>query len=176
MNREPIVVYGLYLTPEAADRAFQGLRDAGLDERQLAVLSSEPFPGHEFARREGRSAMPWLAALGGLVGGLSGYLLAAWTQQAYPIPTGGMPLAPLWTDGIITYELAMLGAIVATVLTLLTSARLPDWSARLHDPEIALGKILIGVVNAPETAAGGRAEIERRLLDAGAPQVKQYPP
>lgn len=175
MEKNGEALYGLYSTPQAAQRAVDALRDAGVDERKLAVLSSEPFDEYPFGQPDAETPMPWLAVLGGVLGGVSGYLLAAWTQQAHPIPTGGMPIVTLWADGIITYEMTMLGAILATAVTLLASTRLPHWKPSLYDPEVSEGKILIGVVNPSESAAGGRAEIERRLLDAGAPQVKQYP-
>jgi len=169
------VIYGLYPDPDSAQRAFNFLSAAAtelaFDTRDIAVLSSEPFEEFEFVRREAKTAMPWLAAFGGLLGGFSGFLLASWTQQAYPIPTGGMPIVTLWSDGIITYELTMLGAIVFTLLTLLATARLPGWGNKLYDPEVSTGKILVGVVNPPEDL---RVELERRLREAGANQVKEF--
>jgi hypothetical protein len=117
--------------------------------------------------------MPWLAALGGFLGGAGGYALASFSQKLYPILTGGMPVVSPWTNGIITYETATLGAILATLVTLLSSARLPDWRAKLHDPEISRGNILVGVTNPPE---GSRQEIEARLREAGAKEVRQFPP
>ena len=113
--------------------------------------------------------MPWLAALGAMIGGSSGYALAVFTQRAYPLPTGGMPIAPHWTNGIVTYELTMLSAILTTLAALLISSRLPDWSSsKLYDPEVSNGKILVGVMNPP---ADIRPDLERRLREAGADRV-----
>jgi len=163
-------IYGLYADPDSAQRAVDSLRAAGVDERAISVASSEPFEEYEFGRREQRTPMAWLAALGGLVGGVSGYLLSSLTQKAYPLPTGGMPLAPLWTNGIITYELTMLGAILATLAILLVSARLPNWKPQLYDPAISDGYILVGVVSPPEAL---RIGLERTLREAGASEVKE---
>lgn len=165
------VIYALYPNADSAERAFGLLRGAGIELRNLVVLSSEPFDERDFGRLDAETPMPWLAALGGIVGGVAGYLLAALTQKAYPLPTGGMPIVALWTNGIITYELMMLGAIVFTLMTLLAGARLPDWRKQLYDPEISDGKILIGVLNPPD---GIRAELERRFREAGASQVKEF--
>lgn len=74
-------------------------------------------------------------------------------------------------NGIITYELMMLGAILATLVTLLVGARLPSWFKHLYDPEISAGKILIGVVNPPPES---RAVLEKRLRDAGAAEVREF--
>ncbi len=115
--------------------------------------------------------MPWIAALGGLVGGVSGYLLAWYTQVAYPsrIISGGMPLVSKWPSGIVTYELTMLGAILATIIALLISAKLLHWKFDIYDPEVSYGKILIGVV---DPASESRMDFEDRLRDAGAEKVK----
>jgi hypothetical protein len=164
-------IYGLYPDPDSAQRAVNSLRQAGVADSNIAVASSEPFEEYDFGRLDHRTPMPWLAALGGVLGGISGYLLASLTQQVYPLITGGMPIAPRWTDGIIAYELTMLGAIVATLLTLLASTRLPDWRKKVYDPEVSSGRILVGVVDPAEAL---RAELERVLLAAGAPQIKEF--
>jgi hypothetical protein len=136
-------------------------------------MSAEPFGEYSFSQTEHATMMPWLAVLGGVVGGVSGYLLAAYTQEAYPLITGGMPLIASWPTGIITYELTMLGAVIATVITLLATTRLPNWGAKLYDPEISNGKILVGVLDPSDDA---RAELDNRLRGAGAEQVKVTPP
>ncbi len=164
-------IYALYPDPDSAQLAFSGLRATGVEARDIAVVSSEPFEGYEFFDRHRKTPMPWLATLGGILGGAGGYLIAALTQQAYPLPTGGMPIVSAWTDGIITYEMTMLGAVLATVLTLLFAARLPNWRRQLYDPEISDGKILIGVFNPPESSRGA---IQKSLLEAGAARVKDF--
>jgi hypothetical protein len=168
-------VYGLYPDADSAERAFLSLHAAaaelGFNTDAVAVLSSEPFEEQEFTVRVAGTPMTWVEVLGGLIGGLSGYALTALTQRAYPLPTGGMVLAPPWTDGIIIYELTMLGAILATLLTLFVSAPLPAWRRQLYDPEISTGKILVGVVNPPETS---RVELEGRLRKAGAQAIKEF--
>ena len=161
-------VYGLYPDPDSAERAVELLRSANVDDRSIVVLSSEPFDEYEFGRRDHETIMPWLAALGGLVGGASAFAFVAFTQKVYPLPTGGMPIVSLWPNGIITYEFTMIGAILATLATLIVTARSPRESAQLYDPEVSNGKILIGVVNPAE---GLRGAAEQALRNAGAESV-----
>ena len=99
-------------------------------------------------------------------------LLTTLSQKSYPILTGGMSLTPAWTNGIIVYEMIMLGAILTTLVVLLIGAGLPNFKGVISDPEIWNGKILVGVVDAPENS---QPELEKRLLQAGASQVKQSP-
>lgn len=170
MAKKDKAIYGLYRDPDSAQRAVDSLRSAEVEARDIAVISSEPFEEYEFGRMDHRTPMPWLAALGALMGGVSGFLLAVLTQKSYPLATGGMPIVTLWANGIITYELTMLGAILTTLFTLLVTARIPDWRAKIYDPAVSEGKILIGVVNPREES---RVELKRRLSEAGAAEIKE---
>ena len=106
-------------------RQSTALRAAGVPEREITIQSSEPLEEYEFGSRDRETVMPWNAVLGGAIGLAAGYFLTSMTQQAWPINTGGMPIVTNWTNLIIIFELTMLGAVFASVLTLLFSARLP---------------------------------------------------
>lgn len=164
-------IYGLFADPGSADRGLKVLQAAGVRAEKLLVMSPEPFDEYEFAHADQKTSMPWIAALGGLVGGICGYLLARYTQIAYPshIISGGMPVVAKWPSGIITYELTMLGAILTTAVTLLISAKLLHWKLDIYDPEVSQGKILIGVV---DPASDARTEFEEQLRGAGAEKIK----
>jgi len=166
-------VYGIYGDPDAAQRAVDLLAAAGADlhfgKQQIVVVSAEPFDGYDFSDEHADTHLFRLALLGGVIGGALGYWLTSFTQRAYPLPTGGMPIVPPWTNGIIIYELTMLGAIVATIITLLMSAGLPRFKPPLSDPAIWQGKILVGVADAPEAS---HVELKTRLREAGAVHVK----
>jgi hypothetical protein len=169
------VLYGLYLDPDSAQRAFDALRGrggtSGFDSRRIAVVSSEPFDGYEFFKQDHKTTIPWLAVLGGLAGGIAGFAFSAYTQAVYPIPTGGMAIVPFYADGVITYELTMLGAILTTLVMVLLTARLPDWRHHLYDAEVSDGKILVGLIDPPDAS---RADVEDRLLKAGASKLKEF--
>lgn len=166
-------VYGLYPNPEGAEKALAGLRangtELGIRPRDMRVISSEPIEDYDLGWHEQSTPMPWIAAAGGLVGGTLGYLLSSFTQRVYPLPTGNMPIVALWPTGVIVYELTMLCAILATLLTLLVSARLPNIFRKLYDPEVSDGMILVGVVNPRDES---RAQIEETLRQAGASKIK----
>ena len=168
-------LYGIYDDPDAAQRAVDILAAAGadlhFDKRQIVVFSAEPFDGYDFSDEHADTHLFRLALLGGVIGGTFGYWLTSFTQRAYPLPTGGMPIVPAWTNGIIVYELTMLGAIICTIITLLVSARLPRFHPPLSDPAMWEGKILVGVA---DPSAGSRAQLETRLRLAGAVQVKEF--
>jgi Protein of unknown function (DUF3341) len=167
-------LYGLYADAEGAQRAVDALRAASselkFNPQQIVVVSGEPHEGYEFTDSHATSSPYRWAVLGAVVGGLSGYLLTTLSQKAYPIHTGGMSLTPAWTNGIIVYEMIMLGAILTTLVVLLIGAGLPNFKGVIADPEVGKGKILVGVVDPQESS---QPEVERRLQQAGAWQVKR---
>jgi len=144
-------IYGLYLTPESAQRAFDGLLAAGISDREIVVMSSEPLEEYGFGNRDRNTVMPWIAVGGGVTGLTGGYLLTSLTQKAWAINTGGMPIVSNWTNIIVMFELTMLGAVLATVITLLKTAGFPRRLPKFYDPAISDGKILVGVAGVADT-------------------------
>ena len=145
-------IYGLYSDPGVAQQAVDNLRAAGVADADITVISSEPFEHYEFGHRDARTAMPWIAATAGLFGLVATYYLLGASQMSWPLRTSGMPIVPLWTNLIIIFEMTMLSAIIATVITLLITAGLPSRGGKLYDPEVSDGYILVGVENPSDAA------------------------
>ena len=162
-------MYGLYEEPWAAQRAFTALRQAGVAEPDITVISSEPFEAFEFSHRDKSMILFRLAGLGAAVGLIAGVLLTSGTERAWPLVTGGMPIVAWWPNLVIIFELTMLGAILTTVVSLLVAARLPAGKRSLYDPEVSDGKILVGV---PLTADRSADAIRRALELGGTLAVK----
>jgi hypothetical protein len=163
-------LYALYADPTAALRAVDGLHRAGIGDAQITIVSAEPIEDHPLGDRDKSTWMYWVASGGGAIGLLVAAWLTSMTQSSWPLPTGNMPIVSWWTNLIIMFELTMLGGIVATVMTLLVTAGLPARRSNLYDPEVADGKILIGVANPSPKAV---ADIERALLAAADTRPKQ---
>ncbi len=138
-------VYALYDNPAAVQRAVDGLRAAGVTDADIQVMSSEPFEEYEFGHKDSASWIHWIAGVGGVVGLASAYFLTTVTQQSWPLRTSGMPIVAPWPNLIVMFELTMLGAILATVLTLFVSAKLPRRLPPLYDTDVSNGYILVGV-------------------------------
>ena len=163
-------VYGLYADPNVAQRAVNNLRAAGVADTEITVISSEPFEHFEFGHRDAKTAMPWIATAAGAVGLLLTYYLLGASQRSWPLITSGMPIVPNWTNLIIIFEMTMLSAIIATVITLLITAGIPSRGGKMYDPEVSDGYILVGVENPADAAKlepalaidGGRRDDDRR--------------
>jgi hypothetical protein len=158
-------VYGLYRTPGAAQRAVDALRAGGVADAEITVISSQPFEDQAFSRRDQASWMYAIAACGGGAGLLFGAWLTSWTEQSWPLVTGGMPIVSWWPNLVVTFELTMLSAILATVATLLVTAGLPRRRPALYDEQVSEGMILVGL---RRTA---NIERTRQALASGAPAI-----
>jgi hypothetical protein len=159
-------VYALYPDGQSAQQAVNGLRTAGIADRNITVISSEPMEDYEFGRMDSATWIWWIACAGGLIGMATALALAYITEVSWPINTGGLPIWAWWPNLIITFELTMLGVIIATVATLVVSAGLGRGGAKLYDPEVSDGKILVGVENPPP---GAVSDLQKALgLPAGA--------
>ena len=133
---EVSIIQATFVSSAEAERALRALRDRGFEPAQIEVLSSTPQ--HELTSylhlRPSRA--PRIALLGGIVGAMLGYLLAAWTARVWSLPTGGMPIVAPFTVGIIVFETTALIAILSTAVTLLYEGRLVRFSGHWVDTSV----------------------------------------
>ena len=159
-------VYGLFSSPDAAQRAVNMLNAAGVTDDRITIVTGEPYEEHGFAHRDKATWMWYIAAAGGFAGLAFATWLTRMTELAWPLPTGNMPIVAWWPNLIIMFELTMLGGILSAVATLLVTAKLPSKRSGLYDPAIMDGNILVGVDNPSDASAVERAlsgGIVRRL-------------
>jgi hypothetical protein len=159
-------IYALYDDGDAAQRAVNGLRNAGVADSAITVISDQPMEAYEFGEMNRATRIWYIASIGGLIGLVFATWLTRMTELAWPLPTGNMPIVSWWPNLIVIFELTMLGAILATVATLLVTGELLRRRPALYDPRVNDGKILVGV-ESPTRAD----DVERALVAAGSPQI-----
>ena len=106
-------VIGEFREKEAAVAAIWSLRRSGVVTGDLDLFSEEPV---ELPRGvlDRPSRMSLASVLGAIGFGSLATAFIWFTQHHYRLVTGGMPLFSFWATGVVTYEMIMLGAIVAT--------------------------------------------------------------
>ena len=164
-------LYALYPDGAAAQQAVNRLRAAGVADSDITVMSSEPMEAFEIGQMDKSTWMWWIACAGGLMGMASGLGLSWLTETSWPIDVGGLPTFAWWPNLIITFELTMLGAILATVITFAVTARLGRRST-FYDPAVSEGRILVGVADPAESAVPG---LEAALAAPAGAEIKKRP-
>jgi hypothetical protein len=142
-SRKP-TIYGLIAEFDNPNKLLHAARSAR-EEGYRRMDCYTPYPIEELTEALGvpHTKLPFIVLLGGIIGGVSGYLLQYWINVIdYPINIGGRPQHS-WPAFIVpTFELTILGAAVAAVLGMLALNGLP----RPHHP----------IFNAPNFALASR--------------------
>ena len=125
MKRDPI--YGMmaeFDTPVALVAAAKRTYQAGYKK----IDTYTPFPVEGLAEEIGfhRDEVPLVVLIGGIVGGLTGYLMQYWMSAvAYPLNIGGKPYHSWPAFIVITFEMTILFAGISAVFGMLALNGLP---------------------------------------------------
>ena len=125
MKRDPI--YGMmaeFDTPVALVEAAKRTYQAGYTK----IDTYTPFPIEGLAEEIGfhRNEVPLVVLIGGIVGGLTGYLMQYWMSAvAYPLNIGGKPYHSWPAFIVITFEMTILFAGISAVFGMLALNGLP---------------------------------------------------
>src|ERR1700736_3572590 len=125
MKRDPI--YGMmaeFDTPVALVEAAKRTYQAGYKR----IDTYTPFPIEGLPEEIGfyRDEVPLVVLIGGIVGGLTGYLMQYWMSAvAYPLNIGGKPYHSWPAFIVITFEMTILFAGISAVFGMLALNGLP---------------------------------------------------
>ncbi|MFA6147590.1 MAG: quinol:electron acceptor oxidoreductase subunit ActD [bacterium] len=154
------VIVGLFEGVETAARAGRALKGLSLPAGSVTTISAVPLPDGAIVTDPEPVRFPRIVIAGWFVGAAAGLGLTIATYMLYPLITGGKTIVSVPPTLIITYEVAMLGALLATLFGGGREMGLLRFPPRMiHDPRIHDGKIaLCARVEGDEQA--------RRAMDA----------
>jgi hypothetical protein len=128
MEKEPVKIYGIlarFPDPESLVIAAEKVTEAGY--RQIDAYTPFPVEDLSEAMQLKPSKLPYAVLAGGIIGGVSGFLMQYYaTVIDLPLNIGGRPLFS-WPAYIpITFELTVLMAALGGVLGLFVVTRFPQ--------------------------------------------------
>ena len=132
-----------------AVEAVDKLREAGITDDQIEIISGMPLSHHILGRPEIKSRVPIFAMTGFVVGFITSVALNYFTPVLYPIYVGGMPLFSIPPTILLTFEISMLGLMAFSFLGVIWENRFPDFKPREYNVEATNGKIAV-VFDCPE--------------------------
>jgi hypothetical protein len=151
----------------AAD-AVDVLRELGVKENQMDVVSGAPITVEMVGRPHVKTRVPLFAMGGAAVGLLVGLFFAVGTPNLYSIYVGGHPLIPVPPSVVVVFEMIMLGLMISTFLGVFLESLLPTYKEKLYTPEISDGKIAV-IAAFP---GDRQQEFEERMKQVGAEVVR----
>jgi mono/diheme cytochrome c family protein len=151
-------------TADTIDR----LRDLGVPEEDITVMSGVPYTPEILGRRPVYERLVPIALIGAVGGFLAALFLTVVTPHLYTVPVGGQPLIPGPPTIIIVFEFTMLGTLLATFGGLLAEIAFPAVGRHEYDYRITEGHMgVLAVVD--ETLAD---RVEATLQEIGAHHLK----
>ncbi len=133
----------LFADIDPAAEAIGHLKELGMSDEKINVISGIPFTGAMLGRPHQWTNVPRLALGGALGGFLIGLFFAAGTPPLYPLYVGGQPLIPLPPSLIVLFEMTMLGMLIATFVGVFLDSYFPAYRPMEYVPEISNGKIAV---------------------------------
>ncbi len=165
------VIVGLFDGVDSAAAAARALRALPVPEGDITTLSATALPDGAVCTDPRGIGFPKVTLAGWFAGAVAGLALALGTYLLYPLITGGKAIISVPPTLIVTYEVAMLGALAGTVIAGFREMGLCRFRTRLvHDPRIHEGKILLCARIEGEERAARVADAMRR---AGGKDVRR---
>ena len=133
----------LGLFPQAAStaEAIAQLRQLGVPDEKITVMSGVPYKPSILGRPRPRTALGRLTLTGTGLGLLAALFLTVGIYLLSSLNQGGQPLIPIPPSLIIFFEVAMLGTMGLTFVGLFFVNRFPILKPHLYDPRITEGAI-----------------------------------
>lgn len=155
-----------YRSRDAAVAAVEALAGAGFPKADLELYSRRPVEADPPVLPR-KSRMSLVAVLAAVACGAGATAFVFWTQLAFPLATGGMPLTSGWATAVITFEATMAGAIAGIFLMLIVEGGLLRSPRSAPAPRLPDEGIVLQVACRPDRSGAAR----RVLADSGGAAV-----
>ncbi len=165
---DSMTLLALFEDIDPAANGIEKLRELGVSDDEMNVISGVPFPGRVLGRPSAVTNVSKIALAGAALGMLFGLSLIYGTPYLYPLPVGGQPLYPIPMGWIVTFEMTMLGLMGFAFLGLFVDSGFPAYTPMEYVPDISNGKIAVLF----RCDTNDQAKFTDALMKSGAESVK----
>lgn len=165
-----MVVIGLFDSVEGAAAGARSLLALPLPADRVTTISSVALPDGAVVHDPRPIRFPWIVVLFWFVGAVFGAGLTLYSYLVYPMITAGKPIATVPPTIIVTYEMAMLGALLSTLVAAFVSIGLARIRRKkVYDPRIHDGRIAVCAAVEPGDQARRAADA---LMERGGTSIR----
>jgi hypothetical protein len=168
---ETTTLLALFGEIDPASDAVEKLREMGVVDEQMDVITGTPVTEAMLGRPEAHTNVPRFAMAGAILGTLFGLFLTVVTPNLNSVYVGGQPLIPVPPSVVVTFEMMMLGMLIMTFIGVFLESVYPDLSAKEYIPEISDGKF--AVMFACPTADQSKFEGAMKTLGAESVRIAE---
>jgi hypothetical protein len=122
---EYVTLIGSFHDLEHEADTLDQLRDLGIPDRDITVVSSLPYSTKAMGRPQVKTLLPIIILGSAAVGLLVGLFFTAVTPNLYVIRVGGQPVVPVPTTALLLYEFTMLVLVLGTFVGFAALSNLP---------------------------------------------------
>lgn len=138
---EATVHLAVFNSIDPASEAITRLREMGIQEDEMQIISGLPYTSEMLGRHKVFSIIPVFSIIGFLGGFVISLVLNLGTVWLYPLHVGGLPLYPIPTTIVLTFEMAMLGLLLFTFLGVIWESAFPAYGKKIYSKQISDGYI-----------------------------------
>lgn len=128
---------------DPAANAVEKLYEMGITDENINVISGVPISHRMLGRPHPSTNVSRLALGGAIAGFIFGLFLNFGTPNLYNVPVGGQYITPVPPGLIITFEMTMLFALLATFLGVFLDSYFPNYRPMEYVAEVSDGKIAV---------------------------------
>lgn len=140
---EAVTLLALFKDVDEASTGIEKLRQLGVADADMNVISGIPIPGRVLGRPGAITNVSRIALVGAALGAILGLLLLYGTAFVLPLHVGAQPVYPVPMGFITTFEMTMLGLMGFAFLGLFVDSGFPSYTPKDYVPEISNGKIAV---------------------------------
>jgi hypothetical protein len=145
--------------------ALDGLRDLGISDRDITVMSSVPYSPEMLGRPHYKTRLPIISFVSALAGFLVGVFYTVGTPNLYPLMVGGQPFVPGPPTALLLYEFTMLFLILGTFLGILWINMFPSYGPQYYNKKLTDGRIALEIHCGPDQIEASRAVLEAQKAE-----------